>query len=89
MSPLIESELLLDCLEPSAAAREFDMRAGPNDLRGYVYTPIAVEHAADRAEYVRCQQAIASRAAPLRTALLARCDLLLQRAGAGNRASGR
>jgi hypothetical protein len=89
LSPLIESELLLDCLELAAAAREIDMRASPYDLRGYGYTPIAVEHAAGRAEYVRCQQAIASRAAPLRTALLARCDLLLRRAGAGSRATGR
>ena len=89
LSPLIESELLLDCLELAAAAREIDMRASPYDLRGYGYTPIAVEHATGRAEYVRCQQAIASRAVPLRAALLARCDLLLQRAGAGMQATGR
>jgi hypothetical protein len=89
LSPLIESELLLDCLELAAAAREIDMRASPYDLRGYGYTPIAVEQAAGRAEYVRCQQAVASRAVPLRAALLARCDLLLQRAGAGGRATGR
>ena len=85
LSPLIESELLLDCLELAAAAREIDMRASPYDLRDYGYTPIALENAAGRAEYVRCQQAIVSRAAPLRAALLARCDLLLQRAGAGGR----
>jgi hypothetical protein len=89
LSPLIESELLLDCLELAAAAREIDMRASPYDLRGYGYTPIAVEQAGGRAEYVRCQKAIASRAAPLRAALLARCDLLLQRAGAGSPATGR
>jgi hypothetical protein len=89
LSPLIESELLLDCLELAAAAREIDMRASPYDLRGYGYTPIAVEHAAGRAEYVRCQQAIASRAMPLRAALLDRCDLLLPRAEAGSRATGR
>jgi hypothetical protein len=81
LSPLIESELLLDCLELAAAAREIDMRASPYDLRDYGYSPIAVEHAAGRAEYVRCQQVVASQAAPLRAALLARCDLLLQRAG--------
>jgi hypothetical protein len=89
LSPLIESELLLDCLELAAAAREIDMRASPYDLRGYGYTPIAVEQATGRAEYVRCQKAIASRAVPLRAALLARCDLLLQRAGAGSPAAGR
>jgi hypothetical protein len=81
LSPLIDSELLLDCLELAAAAREIDMRASPYDLRGYGYAPIAVEHASGRAEYVRCQKAIAARAAPLRATLLAQCDLLLQSAG--------
>ena len=83
MSPLIDSELLLDCLELAAVAREIDMRASPYDLSDYGYTPIAIEHAAGRADYVRCQKAIASRAAPLRAALLARCDLLLKAAGYG------
>jgi hypothetical protein len=81
LSPLIDSELLLDCLELAAAAREIDMRASPYDLTDFGYTPIAVEDAAGRAEYVRCQKAIAARAAPLRAALLTRCDLLLKAAG--------
>lgn len=78
LSPLIDSELMLDCLELAAAAREVDMRASPYDLSDYGYSPIAVEHGAGRAEYVRCQSAIAQRAAPLRAALLGRCDLLLR-----------
>jgi hypothetical protein len=81
LSPLIDSELLLDCLELAAAAREIDMRASPYDLSDYGYAPIAVEDAAGRAEYVRCQKAIATRAEPLRVALLAQCDLLLEVAG--------
>jgi hypothetical protein len=80
LSPLTDSELLLDCLELTAAAREVDMRASPYDLRSYGHAPIAVELPTGRAEYVRCQNAIALRAAPLRTALLARCELLLQAA---------
>ncbi|WP_390887938.1 3-methyladenine DNA glycosylase [Candidatus Mycobacterium wuenschmannii] len=87
LSPLIDSELLLDCLELAAAAREVDMRASPYDLSDYGYAPIPVEDAAGRAEYVRCQKAIATRAEPLRAALLARCDLLLQVAG-GKSAGG-
>ena len=83
LSPLIDSELLLDCLRLAAAAREIDMRASPYDLSDYGYSPIAVEHRAGRLEYVRCQSAIAQRAAPLRSALLARCDLLLRFAGCG------
>ncbi|MEZ0364420.1 3-methyladenine DNA glycosylase [Mycobacterium sp. pUA109] len=83
LSPLIGSELLVDCLELAAAAREVDMRASPYDLTGYGYQPIAVEQRAGRAEYVRCQSAIADRAAPLRATLLAQCDLLLEAAGCG------
>lgn len=89
LSPLIDSELLLDCLELAAAAREVDMRASPYDLRSYGYTPIAVEHSAGRAEYVRCQRAIMLRAAPLRAALSERCDLLLRAAKCGNQTTGR
>ncbi|EUA35534.1 hypothetical protein I552_6336 [Mycobacterium xenopi 3993] len=37
--------------------------ASPYDLSGYGYPPIAIEHGAGRAEYVRCQRAIAQRAA--------------------------
>jgi hypothetical protein len=81
LSPLIGSETLLDCLELAAAAREIDMRASPYDLSDYGYAPIAVEDAAGRAEYVRCQKAIATLAEPLRAELLARCDLLLLAAG--------
>ena len=83
LSPLIDSGLLLDCLQLAAAAREIDMRASPYDLSDYGYSPIAVENRAGRAEYVRCQSEIAHRAGSLREALLARCDLLLQAAGCG------
>jgi hypothetical protein len=89
LSPLIDSELLLDCLELAAAAREVDMRAGPYDLSGYGYSPIPVEHRDGRAEYVRCQRAITQRAAPLRATLLAHCDLLLRVAERGSHAAGR
>ena len=42
---------------------------------------LAVENAAGRAEYMRCQKAIAIRAGPLRAALLGACELLLKVAG--------
>ena len=77
LGPLIESELLMDCLELAADARELDMRASPYDLADYGFEPIAVETPAGRAEYVRAQQDIAERAAPLRAALAGRCDLQL------------
>ena len=56
----------MDCLELAADARELDMRASPYDLRDYGFEPIAIETPAGRAEYVRAQQDIAERAAPLR-----------------------
>lgn len=37
LGPLAESELLFDCLELAAAARELDIRASPYDLSAYGY----------------------------------------------------
>jgi hypothetical protein len=77
LGPLVESEVVMDCLELAADARSLDMRASPYDLRDYGFEPIAVETPAGRAEYVRAQQSIAERAAPLRAILADRCDLLV------------
>jgi hypothetical protein len=77
LGPLLSSELVMDCLELAADARSLDMRASPYDLRDYGFEPIAVETPAGRAEYVRAQQSVAERAAPLRATLADRCDLLL------------
>ena len=89
LSPLIDSELLLDCLELAAAAREIDMRASPYDLRGYGYAPIAVEHAA-----AAPSMCVASRRSPH---VLNRCGrhcwpavtCCCSAPGAGSRATGR
>ena len=77
LGALVESELVMDCLKLAADARALDMRASPYDLRDYGFEPIAVETPAGRAEYVRAQQSVAERAAPLRAILADRCDLLL------------
>lgn len=77
LGPLVHSELVMDCLDLAAQARELDMRASPYDLREYGFEPIAVETPAGRAEYVRIQQDIAQRAAPLRAELADRCERLL------------
>ena len=77
LGALVESELVMVCLKLAADARALDMRASPYDLRDYGFEPIAVETPAGRAEYVRAQQCIAERAAPLRAILADRCDLLL------------
>jgi hypothetical protein len=80
LGPLVPSELLVDCLQLAAEAREVDMRASPYDLSHLGFEPITVEEPAGRAEYVRYQGVIAERAAPLRAALLAWCERLI---GAG------
>jgi hypothetical protein len=79
--PLVDSGLLLDCLELAADARAVDMRASPYDLTGYGFEPIPIETPGGRAEYVRAQQQIAWRAAPLRATLADRCDRLLTAVG--------
>jgi hypothetical protein len=81
LGPLVESGVVADCLELAAAARELDMRASPYDLTGYGFAPIAVETPTGRAEYVRGQQDVADRAAPLREALSGWCRRLLEIAG--------
>jgi hypothetical protein len=86
LGPLIESGVLVDCLELAADARELDMRASPYNLVGYGFEPIAVETPAGRAEYVRAQQDIAARSAPLRAAIADRCVELL--AAIGGTAAG-
>lgn len=77
LGPLVASEFVMHALELAADARALDMRASPYDLRDYGFEPIAIETPAGRAEYVRVQQAIAERAAPVRSALADRCDQLL------------
>ncbi|MBU3751526.1 MAG: 3-methyladenine DNA glycosylase, partial [Mycobacterium sp.] len=77
LGPLVASELLMDCLELAAAARELDMRASPYDLADYGFDPVAVEEPAGRAEYVHRQGQLAERAVPLRATLLAVCEGLL------------
>lgn len=79
--PLVDSELLFDCLELAADARALDMRASPYDLSEFGFEPIAIESAAGRATYVGAQQGVAARAASLRTAIADRCDQLLAAAG--------
>jgi hypothetical protein len=86
LGPLIESEVLFDCLELAADARALDMRASPYDLRDHGFAPIEIETPAGRAAYIRSQQDIAARAVPLRAAIADRCDELVvaAMAAAGN-----
>ena len=77
LGPLVESELVLACLDLAVDARVLDMRASPYDLRGYGFAPIAVETSGGRREYARGQLELTERAGPLRAALLDRCTALV------------
>ncbi|MFJ4655063.1 3-methyladenine DNA glycosylase [Nocardia sp. NPDC088792] len=76
LTPLIGSDLLLECFELACAARELDMKASPYDLLEFGYEPIRIETPAGRAEYVRSQADIATRAETLRLRLLDACRTL-------------
>ncbi|OOL29958.1 3-methyladenine DNA glycosylase [Rhodococcus rhodochrous] len=77
LTPLLDSDLTVDCFELAYAARELDMRASPYDLSEYGYPPVRIETPRGRAEYVREQTVLAERSTALRAALLDRCHRLL------------
>jgi hypothetical protein len=76
ITPLLPSELVLDCFRLAREVRELDMRASPYDLADLGYPPVRVETPEGRAEYVRAQRAFACRGQVLRGALLVRLGRL-------------
>lgn len=76
--PLVDSDVLMDAFELAYAARELDMRASPYDLSAFGYEPVPIETACGRAEYARQQVVLSARSAVVRTALLRRCQELLE-----------
>ncbi|MHA7180015.1 3-methyladenine DNA glycosylase [Arthrobacter sp. MDB2-24] len=70
LTPLLPSELVMDCFELSWRIRTMDMRASPYDLSDWGYTPIAIETAEGKAEYVRLQRGFAEESQALRARLL-------------------
>ena len=68
-SPLVSSELVADCFENAALARELDMRASPYDMEPFDLEPVRVETPEGRAEYVDLQRELLARTAPLRATL--------------------
>ena len=80
LTPMISSDLVAACFELAWDIRVLDMRAAPYDLRGLddgALTPVQVETATGKAEYVEAQRGVAERAAPLRARLIAECERLL------------
>ncbi|MCH7226291.1 3-methyladenine DNA glycosylase [Haloferula sp. A504] len=75
--PWVGSELLFETFELALELRELDMRASPYDLSAYGLDPVPIETEAGRADYVRQQQALAEKAAPLRQRLIDALQALL------------
>ena len=69
-SPLVPSDLVLDCFENAMQARELDMRASPYDVSEFGLEPIRVETAQGRREYAEEQRRMMERSAPLSERLL-------------------
>jgi hypothetical protein len=73
LTPLVPSELVADCFELAWDIRELDMRASPYDFSGLGLTPVRIETAAGKQEYVAAQRTFAERGAPLRQRLVEAC----------------
>jgi hypothetical protein len=71
LSPVLPSELVMECFELSWRIRAMDMRASPYDLADWGYPPIPIETAAGKANYVALQRGFSAQSAQLRTRLLA------------------
>lgn len=70
LTPLVPSELVLDCFRLAMDARELDMRASPYDLTSFGYEPVPIETPGGRRSYAQAQAFLAERAAPLRDQLI-------------------
>ena len=77
LTPLLPSEIVMDWFELSWRIRTMDMRASPYDLTDWGYTPIAIETAEGKAEYVRLQRGFAEESQALRARLLGLLDAAL------------
>lgn len=87
LSPLVPSELVVDCFELAWEIRVMDMRAAPYDLTGVVldhtgeaWTPVCIETPEGKREYATAQQRFAERGSALRAELVAACAALLSAA---------
>jgi hypothetical protein len=70
IAPWCPSELLADAFLLAADARMIDMRSSPYDLSEQGFTPIRVEEASGREEFIQEQRRLAEKAQPLRAQML-------------------
>ena len=74
LSPLVPSELTMDCFDLASEIRLLDMQASPYDLSDYGVEPVRIETAAGKAAYLERQRAFAERSNALRHRLIAVLD---------------
>ena len=74
LAPFAPAELVADCFALAREIRVLDMRASPYDLTGWGYSPVAIETASGKAEYIDAQRAFGERASALRQRLIEVCD---------------
>ena len=79
LSPLISSELVVDCFVLTRDIRQLDMRASPYDLSGLGLQPVRIETPEGRAAYAAAQRGFTDRSRPLRQALIERLEVLAAR----------
>ncbi|MGL3151722.1 3-methyladenine DNA glycosylase [Microbacterium sp. A82] len=70
LGPLIPGEVLLDTFELARDIRLLDMEAAPYDLSDWGVTPVPIETAEGKADYVRQQRGFAERGQALRERML-------------------
>jgi hypothetical protein len=76
LSPLLPSELVMDCFELAYDIRTLDMRASPYDLTALGYDPVETETIEGKQEYFDAQRGFTERSTPIRGRLLAECEQL-------------
>lgn len=69
LTPLLPSDLVMDCFELAWRIRAMDMRASPYDLGAWGYAPIRIETPEGRAEYARLQRGFSEESQTLRQRL--------------------
>jgi len=85
IAPWCPSDLVAEGFLLAVDARAIDMRASPYDLKDYGFTPITIENAAGKAEYIKAQRSLSERAAPLRVRLLQVYEALANYDGRGGK----
>lgn len=83
LAPFTAAELVADCFELAHRIRELDMRASPYDLSDWGYSPVRIETASGKADYVAAQRDFSMRASRLRQRVIAVCDDVLDAAEEG------